>query len=111
MVIVSAVGCLVENRPGRQHSHHGGFSGSRGHFSAIPQQRLDAVGLLLGARFIQWDLDTLQEVGSGLIQKDDGFGSFQLGEEKFKPPAPFSKGGEAPGSSYSPFSKGGVGGI
>ena len=40
------------------------------------------VGLALVTWLIRWDVDPLQEVGTGLGQEDDGLGCFELGKEQ-----------------------------
>ena len=79
---VTAVIHFVEDAPCRQHPHHGGLARPRCHLAGIAPESFVPVGLALVTWLIRWDVDPLQEVGTGLGQEDDGLGCFELGKEQ-----------------------------
>src|SRR5690606_15795582 len=74
---------LVEDAPRRQHPHHRRLARPRGHLAGVAAEGLVAeFALLLVARLVERHVDTLQQIATGLVQEDDGFGSFALREER-----------------------------
>src|SRR6185295_9154181 len=79
---VAAVVHFVENAPGRKHSHDCGLARARCHLAGIAQKPFVALLLLIIARIVARNLDTLPKIGSRFREENDRLCSFALRKEQ-----------------------------
>ena len=79
---ISAVVDLVENAPSSQHPHDRGLATARCHLAGVAQKSRVAFSFAVVTGFVAWHFNALQEIRSGLCEKDDRQCSLILGEEQ-----------------------------
>ena len=73
---------FVEDAPRGQHAHDGGLAGAGCHLAGVTPEGTESARLGLRTRFVQRNLEPLQEVRTRLGQEDHRFSGFELGKEQ-----------------------------